>query len=185
MIDEPRRDDLEAIWEEVDRRSHGYLDAPLPAPLDAALGTVVERYADGDEQTREAIRDGLTLDAARALAVYAERMASQAVHDDSSAALLSGLVALGMAAAREYEKELMVVLPLFDRSARTIKIDPDALFEHATAILARTLRSGFASSRSAAKPSATSPGCATRSSGRRTGCSTPGTSASLARRSKT
>jgi hypothetical protein len=134
-MSEPRREDLDAIWEEVDRRSHGYLDAPLPAPLDAALGTIVERFAEGDEQMRDAIRESLTLDAAKALAVYAERMASQAVHDDSSGALLHGLVAVGIASAREYEKELMILLPLFDHSARKIGIDSDALFENAAEIL--------------------------------------------------
>jgi hypothetical protein len=132
---EPRREELEAIWEEVERRGHGYLQAPLPAPLDAALGTVVERYADGDEATRETIRDSLTLGAAQALGTYAERMASQAVHEDSSAALLHGLVAIGVAAARQYEKDLMLLLPLFDRSATVLTIDPDDLFRRAADIL--------------------------------------------------
>ena len=62
-------------------------------------------------------------------------MASLAVHEDSTAMLLRGLVAVGQAAAREYHKELIVLLPLFDRSARKLTIDPDALFDAAAEIL--------------------------------------------------
>src|SRR5687768_8296707 len=120
---------------EPDRHAEGYLQRPLPDPLDLELGTLVERFSDGDAATREAILETMTLEAARALAVYGERMASLAVHQDSSAMLLRGLVAVGLAAAREYHKELIVLLPLFDRSARKLTIDPDALFDAATEIL--------------------------------------------------
>jgi hypothetical protein len=132
----PDRTELEALWGDVARRSSGYLRRELPNPLDGVLGNVVERFSDGNEATREAIIETMTLDAARALAVYGERMASLAVHEDSTATLLRGLVAVGMAAAREYHKELIVLLPLFDRSARKLTIDPDALFDAAAEILA-------------------------------------------------
>jgi hypothetical protein len=131
----PERSELDALWSDVAARSAGYLERPLPDPLDLVLGGVVERFADGDRETRVAVLDSLTLDAARALATFGERMASLGVHEDSTAVLLRGLVALGMAAAREYHKELIVRLPLFDRSARKLTIDPDALFEGAAEIL--------------------------------------------------
>ena len=131
----PDRTEHEALWGNVAERSSGYLQRELPHPLDGVLGNAVERFSDGDEATREAILETMTRDAARALAVYGERMASLAVHEDSTATLLRGLVAVGLAAAREYHKELIVLLPLFDRSARKLTIDPDALFEAATEIL--------------------------------------------------
>ena len=122
-------------WSDVAARSAGYLQRDLPDPLDDVLGGVVERFSDGDAETRQAILESLTPEAARALSVYGERMASRAVHEDSTALLLRGLVAVGLAAAREYHKELMVLLPLFDRSARKLTIDPDGLFEAAAEIL--------------------------------------------------
>jgi hypothetical protein len=142
---QPDRQDFETLWNEIAGRDTGYLHWELPHTLDGVLGNVVERFSNGDEATREAVLDTMTLEGARALAVYGERMASLAVHEDSSAVLLRGLVAVGMAAAREYEKELLLLLPLFDHSARTLTIDPDALFrsaaevlgEHAPAWLAR------------------------------------------------
>ena len=123
------------MWDEVVRRSDGYLQQPLPNELDLVVGTLVERFIDGDEEARKAVLETLTIEAARALSVYGERMASQAVHDDSTATLLRGLVAVGMAATREYEKDLVRLLPLFDHSARTLTVDPDALFGHAAEVL--------------------------------------------------
>jgi hypothetical protein len=131
----PDREDFETLWGEIAERDTGYLHWDLPHTLDGVLGSVVERFSDGDEATREAIADTMTVEAARALAVYGERMASLAVHHDSSATLLRGLVAVGMAAAREYEKELILLLPLFDESARKLTIDPDALFRSAAEVL--------------------------------------------------
>jgi hypothetical protein len=135
MDDMPDRHELDALWSEVAARADGYLDRPLPDPLDLALAGVVERFSDGGERTREAILESLTLDAARSLAVFGERMASHAVHEDSTATLLRGLVAVGLAATREYEKELIVLLPLFDHSARTLTIDSAGLFQAAADIL--------------------------------------------------
>jgi hypothetical protein len=131
----PDRSELDALWNDVAARYAGYLQRDLPDPLDLVLGRVVERFADGDAETRAAILETQTLDAARALSVYGERMASLAVHEDSTGMLLRGLVAVGLAAAREYHKELIVLLPLFDRSARKLTIDPDALFDAAAEIL--------------------------------------------------
>jgi hypothetical protein len=135
MDDMPDRHELDALWSEVAARADGYLDRPLPDPLDLALAGVVERFSDGDERTREAILESLTLDAARSLAVFGERMASLAVHEDSTATLLRGLVAVGLAATREYEKELIVLLPLFDQSAGKLTIDSAGLFQAAADIL--------------------------------------------------
>jgi hypothetical protein len=129
------RNDLDALWSDVAARSEGYLQRDLPDPLDLVLGNVVERFADGDAETRAAMLDSLTLDTARSLAVYGERMASLAVHEDTTAILLRGLVAVGMAAAREYHKELILLMPLFDRSAGKLTIDPDGLFAAAAEIL--------------------------------------------------
>jgi hypothetical protein len=132
---QPDRQDFETLWSEIAGRDTGYLQWELPHTLDGVLGSVVERFSNGDEDTREAILGTMTLEGARALAVYGERMASLAVHEDSTAALLRGLVAVGMAAAKEYEKELLVLLPLFDQSARKLTIDPDALFRSAAEVL--------------------------------------------------
>lgn len=132
----PDREELETLWGEIAGRSTGYLQWELPHTLDGVLGNVVERFSNGDEDTREAILGTMTVEGARALAVYGERMASHAVHEDSTATLLRGLVAVGMAAAREYEKELLLLLPLFDQSARKLTIDPDALFRSAAEVLA-------------------------------------------------
>jgi hypothetical protein len=135
MQERPERHQLDALWSEVAARDAGYLQRALPDPLDLVFGGVVERFSDGDRETRDTILESLTLDAARALAVYGERMASLAVHEDSTAVLLRGLVAVGLAATREYHKELIVLLPLFDRSARTLTIDRDGLFEAAAEVL--------------------------------------------------
>jgi hypothetical protein len=120
---------------EPDRHAEGYLQRPLPDPLDLELGALVERFSDGDEEVRDEVLESLTLEAARVLAVYGERMASLAVHENSTAMLLRGLVAVGIAASKEDYKELLVLLPLFDRSARKLTIDPDGLFEAAAEIL--------------------------------------------------
>ena len=132
---QPDREDFERLWNEIAARDTGYLHWELPHTLDGVLGSVVERFSNGDEDTREAILGTMTLEGAQALAVYGERMASLAVHEDSSATLLRGLVAVGMAAAKEYEKGLLLLLPLFDASARSLTIDPDALFRSAAEVL--------------------------------------------------
>jgi hypothetical protein len=129
------RKDFEALWNEIDGRDVGYLNWELPHTLDGVLGSVVERFSEGDAATRKAILESMTIDAARSLAVYGERMASLAVHQDSTGTLLRGLVAVGIAAKQEYHKELMVLLPLFDHSARILTIDPDALFRSAADVL--------------------------------------------------
>jgi hypothetical protein len=57
MEDTPDRHELDALWSEITARDAGYLDRPLPDPLDLALGGVVERFSDGGEGTREATRE--------------------------------------------------------------------------------------------------------------------------------
>jgi hypothetical protein len=108
-----------------------YFWGPLPAPFDDAVAKVVDAYIGGDEAERTAIIDAIDDDRAWTLSAYAERTASFAVHERSPEPLIRGLVAIGLAATELYHKELLILLPLFWRSAERVGVDGGLLFTSA------------------------------------------------------
>jgi hypothetical protein len=111
-----------------------YFWGPLPAPFDDTVETLVDAYIGGDDE-KAAIVDGLDTDKAWTLSAYAERAASLAVHGQSPEPLVRGLVAIGLAAARLYHKELLLLLPLFWRSAERLGVDGELLFKSSADLL--------------------------------------------------
>jgi len=112
-----------------------YFWGPLPAPLDEAAAKVVDSYIGGDDDEKAKIVDGIDTDRAWTLSGYAERAASLAVHERSPDPLIRGLVAIGLAATRLYHKELLLLLPLFWRSAERLGVDGTLLFTSAADLL--------------------------------------------------
>ena len=119
----------------LDEMPEGWFRGPLPAPFDQTVAQLVDSYIRGDERQRAQILEGLDTDRGWILAGYAERAASAAVHERSPEPLVRGLVAVGLAAAQLYEKELLILLPLFWRSAERIGVDGTLLFTSASDLL--------------------------------------------------
>jgi hypothetical protein len=113
---------------ELDERHRGYLDRPLPEPLDAQLQGLVSTWVAASADERRAIEAKLDEVHAQFLEVYAERMASLAVRASRPAALDDALAALALAATRAYEKEVLAMVPLVYRSAERLGLDPRAAF---------------------------------------------------------
>jgi hypothetical protein len=119
----------------LDDMPEGWFRGPLPAPFDQTVAKVVDSYIGGDEEERAQLLEGLDTDRSWMLAGYAERAASVAVHERSPEPLVRGLVAIGLAATQLYEKEVLILLPLFWRSAERIGVDGALLFTSAADLL--------------------------------------------------
>ena len=111
----------------------GYGLRPLPDPLDEELSRFVAVYLASSPDEREALVAQLTPVHTQFLTAFGERMASFAQELGSPTPLRDGLVALGIAAARQYHKEIIPVLALIDDSARELGSDPAPLFADAAA----------------------------------------------------
>ena len=125
----------EELLRKLEEPSDGYLSWPLPHERDEDCVRLIDSFLDSGTSERRAMVEALSLDQAQTLGVFAERMASHAVHSDSTEPLVRGLVAVGMAAAEDYSKELIPLLALFWRSAEHLTIDPDALFATVSELL--------------------------------------------------
>jgi hypothetical protein len=125
----------EQLLARLDEVPEDYFWGPLPAPFDETVAALVDAYIGGDEDEKAAIVDGLDTDKAWTLSAYAERAASLAVHGQSPEPLVRGLVAIGLAAARLYHKELLLLLPLFWRSAERLGVDGELLFKSSADLL--------------------------------------------------
>ena len=119
----------------LDSRKRGWFKDPLPTAFDTTVARVVDGYLGADERGRDDIVDAIGIDRARTLSAYAERMASLAVHEKSPDPLIRGLVAIGLAAKEMYDKELVILLPLFWHSAARIGIDGTLLFTSAADLI--------------------------------------------------
>lgn len=119
----------------LDDMPEGWFRGPLPAPFDQTVAKVVDSYIGGDDNERAQLISGLDTDRSWMLAGYAERAASLAIHEASPEPLVRGLVAVGLAAKHLYEKELLILLPLFWRSAERLGIDGSLLFSSASDLL--------------------------------------------------
>ena len=119
----------------LDYLPEGWFRGPLQVPFDHTVAKVVDSYVGGDEQERSQLLAALDTDRSWMLAGYAERAASVAVHESSPEPLVRGLVAIGLAATQLYEKEVLILLPLFWRGAERIGVDGGLLFSSAADLL--------------------------------------------------
>lgn len=114
-----------ASWE-------GYLDLPLPGEADAELTALLESYASGDDGVRAWARTQVGPPHARALSLFAIRMASLAVRERSVQRLRLGLwgAVLSEGASGDWRETSSLLAPLADAARR---IGADAKREFAEA----------------------------------------------------
>lgn len=127
--------DMTRLLTELDDMPDDYFWGPLPTAMDETAARVVDGFIGGDEEARTALLEAMNTDRAWTLSAYAERAASLAVHQSDPEPLVRGLVAIGLAATQLYEKEVLILLPLFWRSAERIGVDGTLLFTSASDLL--------------------------------------------------
>src|SRR2546423_1220827 len=77
----------------------GYLRQPIPNPLDERVGALVGAFEQASPEERKAMLDEVAANTrvGDALNVYAERMATFAVHENSPDPIRSAFIAIGLA----------------------------------------------------------------------------------------
>ena len=98
-------------------RYDGYLDQPIPNGTDDDVRAVVEAYLEADPDTRTALLDHASEEAASILEIFAERQAVDAVRGASPEPIRLGLVALGLAIHGGDYRETLMGLAKLDHSA--------------------------------------------------------------------
>jgi hypothetical protein len=111
----------------------GWGGAPIPAPIDDDAALVVDAYLAADGAGRARLVPLVDEDAAAALLVHAERLASLGVRAGESDAVRRGLAAVALAwdACPEIAHAVVALAVLYDAARRTG--DPRPLFEEAAA----------------------------------------------------
>src|SRR5690242_13231031 len=122
--------ELEALAKDLSSPAyHGYLQQPLPCPLDERVEALTEAFLAGDDPERRRIIATFGKEQAFVLVVFAERMAILGLRTGSRDRLLKGLVALAIEGFNLDWQETLPPLSLLNHSAEKIGADAAALLE--------------------------------------------------------
>lgn len=117
----------------------GYEMEPLPSPTDKAVADAVRSILALDTEERSRLSGALSDADYAILALFAERMATEAVRAKSSEAIRLGLAAMALIANPPDIRDYLVLLPLLNRSAVLVGAEPRALFAEAAHIASTDL----------------------------------------------
>lgn len=112
---------------------YGYLDSPLPSESDERVASLVQRFAEGNDAFRNALRAALTLAQYDALVAFAVRMATLAVRERSTARLRLGLNAVALVGDAPTADWRETYTPLLALRNATWRIGADARGEFISA----------------------------------------------------
>jgi hypothetical protein len=129
-----RNDEMVSIAAELKSSSDGYLQRPIPCPLDTRVDALVDAYRNGDESARGQIAETLGPDQSFALLVYAERMAIASVRQNSAELLDRALIGIMMEGFRRDARETLIALSLIDHSAKKLGLDLRTMVGNAAAL---------------------------------------------------
>ena len=102
---------------------------PEPDDQDAAFRKVVRRYAKGDSQRREAVRDSIDTRGCSALLAFASRAAVFAMRENKVDAARDGLTAIAMITQEQIDfRNILWCLSLVYHAANRVGADADKLF---------------------------------------------------------
>ncbi|MDC0435396.1 hypothetical protein OAM69_07155, partial [bacterium] len=97
-----------------------YYQQPIPSEIDDGLSRVLSSLLARDQSDLKLVSDGIAADGAQVLGLYAERMASLAVRENSVNRIKQGLMALIIYARTEDPRDVLLVLCLLhDASIKT------------------------------------------------------------------
>lgn len=112
-------------------RNAGYGPLPLPAPLDAEIGRLLDAFTRASPEQREFLLSRMTREHSPTLLAFSERMASLAVRERAPGRILEGLLALVVEGYATDYRENALILSLHHDAATRIGADPARLFEEA------------------------------------------------------
>jgi hypothetical protein len=115
----------------------GYLRKPIPDPTDATVGALVGRYEIATPEDRQAMLEEMRSRprTGDVLACYAQRMATFAVHEDSSDPIRSGLIAIGLGSPGVDFRYNEIATALLFHSAGLLGAAFDDLVEEVAALI--------------------------------------------------
>ena len=104
-----------------------YLPKPIPIARDVEITKLIVRHLNSGEAA--ALVANLSDDQAMVLQVFAERMASYAIRQNSADILQSALVALLLSIVKSEPRESLIVMPIFCDAMLRLKTDPSSFLE--------------------------------------------------------
>ncbi len=112
-----------------------YYQQPIPSEVDEGINNILASLSTSDLAGRELIADGVAGDEARVLGLFAERMASLAVRENSIEPVKQGLLALLLYARTEDPRDVLLVLSLLHDAVIKTSGTPKSIFAEASSII--------------------------------------------------
>jgi hypothetical protein len=112
-----------------------YYKQSIPSEVDKKLNEVLGTMASCNEQQRASITDGIAGDEARVLGLFAEKMATLAVRENSIEYVKQGLLALLIYARTVDARDVLLVLSLLHDATIKTGNAPKSIFQAAGVVL--------------------------------------------------
>jgi hypothetical protein len=116
-----------------------YYQQPIPSETDDGISRVLSGLSAKDQTDLKLVSDGVTGDEARVLGLYAERMASLAVRENSVNRIKQGLMALSIYARTEDPRDVLLVLSLLHDASVKTSGNPKQVFNEVNAVFGETV----------------------------------------------
>ena len=112
-----------------------YYQQAIPSEVDERISNILASLSTSDSVGLELIADGVAGDEARVLGLFAERMASLAVRENSIEPVKQGLLALLLYARTEDPRDVLLVLSLLHDAVIKTSGTPKSVFAEISSII--------------------------------------------------
>ena len=116
-----------------------YFQQPIPSEIDDGVSRVLSSLSARDQTDLKLVSDGVVADEAQVLGLYAERMASLAVRENSVNRVKQGLMALIIYARTEDPRDVLLVLCLLHDASIKTSGNPKQVFNEVNAVFGETV----------------------------------------------
>jgi hypothetical protein len=115
-----------------------YYQQAIPSEIDEVISNMLTSLSTSDQAELKLIADGVDGDEARVLGLFAERMASLAVRENSIEPVKQGLLALLLYARTEDPRDVLLVLSLLHDAVIKTFGTPKSVFAEASCVVGDT-----------------------------------------------
>ena len=121
----PDTEALSRLAGQISRERYaGYAGRPIPDGSDGPVEALLAAYVAIADEPGSVPELSVSQHLARVLVVFGERMATLALRTRDEEPLRRGLLAVGLAAGQDDERDILVVLPLFRHAADWLRVEP-------------------------------------------------------------